>query len=45
MIFYKAAARDAGYTLYVQTQGQGDIQTTEAFNSGIFNHLFKDLQG
>lgn len=34
--FYKVAARDAGYALYVQTQGQGDIQTTGTFNTGIF---------
>ena len=30
------AARDANYALHLQTQGQGDIQTTGTFYTGIF---------
>lgn len=33
---YEVTARDANYTLRFQTQGQGDIQTTGTFYTGIF---------
>lgn len=42
---YKVAARDANYTLYFQTQGQGDIQTTGTFYTGIFITYSKACEG
>lgn len=42
---YKVAARDAKYTLYFQTQGQGDIQTTGTFYTGIFITSSKACEG
>ena len=42
---YKVAARDAKYTLHFQTQGQGDIQTTGTFYTGIFITSSKACEG
>ena len=42
---YEVAARDAKYTLHFQTQGQGDIQTTGTFYTGIFITSSKACKG